>query len=264
MPVRKVIADERIKEDREKVAFQRGPVIYCAEWPDNNTGNVLDLVINKDASFTTEFDASLLDGTQIIKTTGVQTKKTLNGKVEMLAEEPVKLIPYALWNNRGAGQMMVWFPTTTSVAHTLPAPTIAFRSKVKASKVTSESGLSSVNDQVEPENSNDKTVAYYHWWPDKDKMEWVEYDFEKPETVSKTKVYWFDDDPDGGCRVPDSWEILYLKGNVWTPVNAKTTYTITKNSWDSLVFEPVKTSAIKIRVKLNKEYSAGIYEWTVE
>jgi hypothetical protein len=95
-------------------------------------------------------------------------------------------------------------------------------------------------------------------------MEWVEYDFEKPETVSKTKVYWFDDDPDGGCRVPDSWEILYLKGNVWTPVNAKTTYTITKNSWDSLVFEPVKTSAIKIRVKLNKEYSAGIYEWTVE
>jgi len=264
MPVRKVTADERIKEDREKVAFQRGPVIYCAEWPDNNTGNVLDLVIKKDASFTTEFDPSLLDGTQIIKTTGVQTKKTLDGKVEMLAEEPVKLIPYALWNNRGSGQMMVWFPTSTSVAHTLPAPTIAYRSKVKASKVTSESGLSSVNDQVEPENSNDKTVSYYHWWPDKDQSEWVEYDFEKPETVSKTKVYWFDDGPEGGCRVPDSWEILYLNGNVWTPVTAKTPYTIAKNAWDSLVFEPVKASAIKIRVKLNKEYSAGIYEWTVE
>jgi hypothetical protein len=264
MPVRKVIADERIKEDRQKVAFQRGPVIYCAEWPDNNTGNVLDLVIKKDAAFTTEFDTSLLDGTQVIKTTGVQTKKTLNGKVEMLAEEPVKLIPYALWNNRGAGQMMVWFPTSTSVAHTLPAPTIANRSKVKASKITSESGISSVNDQVEPENSNDRTVSYYHWWPDKDKEEWVEYDFEKPEMVSKTKIYWFDDGPEGGCRVPDSWEILYLKGNVWTSVTAKTPYRITRDAWDSLVFEPVKTAAIKIKVKLSKEYSAGIYEWTVE
>ena len=34
MPVRKVIADERVKEDKDKIAFQRGPVIYCAEWPD--------------------------------------------------------------------------------------------------------------------------------------------------------------------------------------------------------------------------------------
>jgi hypothetical protein len=29
-------------------------------------------------------------------------------------------------------------------------------------------------------------------------------------------------------------------------------------------FEPVKASAVKIRVKLNKEFSAGIYEWIVE
>jgi DUF1680 family protein len=121
MPVRRVIADERVKEDGEKFAFQRGPVIFCAEWPDNNTGNVLDLVIKKDASFTTEFDPSLLEGTQVIKTTGTQTKKTPDGKVETLPEEPVKLIPYALWNNRGAGQMVVWLPSSEAVAHTLPA-----------------------------------------------------------------------------------------------------------------------------------------------
>ena len=113
------------------MAFQRGPVIYCAEWPENNSGNVLDLVIKKDAPFTTEFEPSLLEGTQVIETSGVQTKKTLNGKVVMLGTEPVKLIPYALWNNRGAGQMMVWFPTSTKSSHPLPAPTIANRSKVR-------------------------------------------------------------------------------------------------------------------------------------
>ena len=262
MPVRKVTADERVKEDRDKIAFQRGPVIYCAEWPENNTGNVMDLVIKKDATFTTEFDPSLLEGTQVIKTNGRQTKKTLDGRVILLNEEPVRLIPYALWNNRGAGQMMVWFPTTTGSVHPLPAPTIANKSKIKASKITKE--LSSLNDQAEPSNSNDHSVYYYHWWPDKNKMEWVEYDFEKPEIVSKTKVYWFDDGPDGGCRIPDSWEILYLNGNVWEPVSSKSAYKVTRNGWDSLDFNPVKASAIKIKVKLNKDYSSGIYEWIVE
>ncbi len=262
MPVRKVVADARVKEDMDKIAFQRGPVIYCAEWPENNTGNVLDLVIKKDAPFTTEFEPSLLEGTQVIETSGVQTKKTLNGKVVMLGTEPVKLIPYALWNNRGAGQMMVWFPTSTKSSHPLPAPTIANRSKVRASKITKE--LSAVNDQAEPANSNDHSVLYYHWWPDKDKLEWVEYDFNKPEIISKTKVYWFDDGPDGGCRIPDSWEILYLNGNIWESVSAKTPYKVTKDGWDSLLFNPVKTTAVKIKVKLNKDFASGIYEWIVE
>jgi len=110
MPVRKVFADERVTEDTDKIAFQRGPLIFCAEWPENNTGNVLDLVIRKNASFTTEFEPLLLEGTQVIKTSGFLSKKTHDGKIEMLGEEPVKLIPYALWNNRGAGQMRVWLP----------------------------------------------------------------------------------------------------------------------------------------------------------
>ena len=77
MPVRKVIADERIAEDRDKIAIQRGPVIYCAEWPDNNSGNILNVMILKDADFTTEYVPSLLQGTEVIKTSGYQTKRTL-------------------------------------------------------------------------------------------------------------------------------------------------------------------------------------------
>jgi DUF1680 family protein len=84
MPVRSVVADERVKDDIGKIVVQRGPVIYCAEWPDNNTGNILDLVIDTGASFTTEFVASLLEGTQIIRTSGFQTKRTIDGKIEKL------------------------------------------------------------------------------------------------------------------------------------------------------------------------------------
>jgi uncharacterized protein len=262
MPVRKVVADDRVKEDIGKIAFQRGPVVFCAEWPDNNTGNVLDLVVKNDAAFTTAFDSSLLGGTQIIKTSGFQTKRTLDKKVVLLNEEPVTLIPYALWNNRGAGQMMVWIPTSAASARPLPAPTIANRSRIRASKETKD--LKALNDQIEPASSNDHSVSYYHWWPDKDKWEWVEYDFEKPETISKTSVYWFDDSPDGGCRIPDEWEVLYLNGNIWQPIKAENQYKVLKDQWNNLSFKPVKASAIKIKVKLNKDYSTGIYEWVVE
>lgn len=262
MPVRKVIADDRVEEDRGKIAFQRGPLIYCAEGPDNNTGNVLDLVIKKDAAVTAKYDPALLDGTEVLETSGAQTKRNLDGSIDILSEEPVKLVPYALWNNRGAGQMTVWFPLSTRGVHPLPAPTIANRSRIRASKVTTD--LPSINDQEEPASPGDHSVSNYNWLPDKDKVVWVEYDFEKPETISGTKVYWYDDRPDGGCRIPDSWEVLYLNGNIWTPVSSKMEYKVTKDGWDSIDFRPVIASAIKLKVKLNKDYSSGIYEWVVK
>jgi hypothetical protein len=262
MPVREVLADERIKEDNDKIAFQRGPLIFCAEWPENGNGNVLNFIIDKKAAVTTEFVPTLLGGTQIIRTSGFQTKKDISGKIDSLGTEPLTLIPYALWNNRGRGQMMVWIPASIKVARPLPAPTIAYRSSIKASKMKRD--INAVNDQIEPSGSNDHTVPYYHWWPEKDKWEWIEYDFNKTERISGSKVYWFDDGPSGGCRIPDEYEILYLKGNTWLPVKAKSPYTIKKNKWSNLSFVPVKADAVKIKVRLNKDFSAGVYEWVVD
>jgi DUF1680 family protein len=136
MAARKVGADDRITSDMGKIAIQRGPVIYCAEWPDNNTGNVLNLLIDNNAPMTAEFEPSLLEGTEVIKTSGFQTKKKFDGTIEKLPVETVTLIPYALWNNRGPGQMMIWLPVTTEAAHPLPAPAMAYQSKVRAGKMT--------------------------------------------------------------------------------------------------------------------------------
>jgi DUF1680 family protein len=262
MPVRTIVADERIIDDIGKIAVQKGPLIFCAEWPDNKDGNVLNLIINKESGFSSEFVPALLGGTEVIKTKSHQVARTLDGKIESLPEEQLTLIPYALWNNRGAGQMMIWMPADEKSAKPLPAPTIAYRSKVTASKKTRT--LSAVKDQYEPKKSSDESGQFYHWWPDKDQWEWVQYDFEKPETISKTKIYWFDDEPYGGCRIPDEWELLYKSGTTWQPVKATTPYKVTKDSWDSLTFQPVKTVAVKIRVKLKKDFASGIHEWIIE
>ena len=44
MEVRRVVANENLKEDAGKIALQRGPLMYCAEWPDNN-GKTSNLVL---------------------------------------------------------------------------------------------------------------------------------------------------------------------------------------------------------------------------
>ena len=42
--VRYVEANKRVQADRGKVALQRGPLVYCVEWPDN-PGHVHDLAL---------------------------------------------------------------------------------------------------------------------------------------------------------------------------------------------------------------------------
>jgi DUF1680 family protein len=44
MEVQKIAASEKVKDDIGKVALQRGPLVYCAEWPDNG-GKVANLIV---------------------------------------------------------------------------------------------------------------------------------------------------------------------------------------------------------------------------
>ncbi len=262
MPVRKVVADERIRDDRGKVAIQRGPIMYCAEWPDNADGRVLNLVVDTLKPFVTEPSPLFTEGTLVIKGTAAQTRRTNDGTPAKLADQQLTLIPYAFWNNRGPGQMMVWLPVEPDKTKPLPASTIAYRSKLRVSRTTRE--MEAVRDQIVPEHSNDRSVPYYHWWPVTNQWEWVQYDFDRLRSIRKAKVYWFDDGPQGGCRIPDEWEMLYLSGNIWKPVVPRKGYTITKDSWDVIDFLPVTTNAVKLKVKLNRQFSAGIYEWVIE
>jgi len=55
-----------------------------------------------------------------------------------------------------------------------------------------------------------------------------------------------------------------MENGAWLPVKAITEYTITKDDWDVLDFEPVNTTALRLRVKLSQNFSSGIHEWIVE
>ena len=110
MEIQRIVADTRIEADHEKFSVQRGPLVFCAEWPDSEDGRILDLCFDIDAPFKTQFEPGLLQGTQVIKT---QAKLTLDGPErtgDKSSSREITLIPYHLWNNRGPGEMMVWLP----------------------------------------------------------------------------------------------------------------------------------------------------------
>jgi hypothetical protein len=107
MPVRRVIANKNVEADRVRVAVQRGPIVYCAEWPDNPAGKVLELALHDNTPLHTEFRPDLLNGLTVVKGTGLYVPQ---GGAENGTEKPVEftLIPYYAWAHRGKGQMTVW------------------------------------------------------------------------------------------------------------------------------------------------------------
>ncbi len=255
-------ADKNIIADTGRLAVQRGPLIYCAEWTDNSNGKILNLVINDNEPATTEFIPGFLNGTQVIRLSGYQTKRNSSGGIDLLPEQPVTLIPYPFYNNRGPGPMQLWLPVVPEKTRPLPAATIAFRSRISGNSLNRS--IISLNDQIFPDSSNDTSVPHYDWWPLKSQWVWVQYDFSEPRSVSGASVYWFDNGPEGEFRVPDEWEMLYLKENIWTPVKTRSGYPVEKNSWNTVTFSRVTASSVKIKALLQRGYSGGLYEWIIE
>jgi len=95
MPVRRVLANDKVTEDAGKAAIQRGPILYALEAVDNG-GSLKDVKIPPDTTLTSTFKPDLLGGVQVV-----------TGKV---GDRTVTAVPYYAWNNRGKGEMAVWIP----------------------------------------------------------------------------------------------------------------------------------------------------------
>ncbi len=105
MPIRKVVAHKKVKDDVGKFCLERGPIIYCAEGIDNG-GKVLDLILPKDGELSPVHRNDLLNGVTVL--TGqafVQAGNQANEKKPQV----FTAVPYYAWAHRGQGEMKVWF-----------------------------------------------------------------------------------------------------------------------------------------------------------
>ncbi|MCX8064691.1 MAG: glycoside hydrolase family 127 protein [Candidatus Hydrogenedentes bacterium] len=255
MAIQRVYANEKVEANRGKVAIQRGPIVFCAEDVDNK-GLVRFVYLPKDAKFSDKFESDLLGGVVSIET---MTKVKSSGVSEEISHR-LKMIPYYAWANREKGYMKVWLPETPDL---VPILSLEARAIVDASYKCPTDSYEALNDSVEPKSSSDTSVPRFTWWDHKGTSEWVQYKFDKKYKVKGVKVYWFDDTGFGQCRVPKSWEIMYLKDGKWVPVPKPSPRTTNKDKYNEVVFKPVETNAIRLVVNLQPDFSGGILEWKV-
>ena len=94
LAVRKVVAHEKVTDNVNKVAFECGPIVYCAEEIDNH--RISEITVPLDTKLNITKGAVLTENVNILR-----------GKVD---NQELILIPYYVWSNRGVGKMKVWLP----------------------------------------------------------------------------------------------------------------------------------------------------------
>jgi uncharacterized protein len=128
MPVQALRANPAVNEDRGRVAFQRGPCVFCMEQLDqadaDSTINLSDYTASLnaaslDAPDSEQFDPGLLDGVMVVERKGTIVQPTVDRGLYFPvseSEDPqqtattLKLIPYYAWANRAPSAMQVWIP----------------------------------------------------------------------------------------------------------------------------------------------------------
>jgi uncharacterized protein len=121
MDVRRIKSHPEVKPNLERMALQRGPLVYCTEWTDVPDSLVLNLVVDKDMEITVTHEPALLNGVTTLGFLAKGTRRTPNGEIETYPKY-VKAIPYYGWAHRGRGEMAVWLATKKEVAAPLAAP----------------------------------------------------------------------------------------------------------------------------------------------
>jgi DUF1680 family protein len=276
METRLVKANNKVTADRGAVSVERGPVVYCAEWPDNNF-DLMSVLLNRQPSFTIgtlsddHFIADSLK--QQLTLYRDQSVTTLSTQAQTLAYDKsgnlttrkvtLKLIPYFAWCHRGNGNMKVWLPQQISAAKAAVPATLASQAKIASSNQSSN--IKCITDGLVPEDENDRSIPYFHWWPKKGGTEWITYTFPQVKSIKSATVYWYDDQPWGGCKVPDKWNMEYkdAQGN-WQPVANADAYPVRKGAACTVHFDEVTTNAVRLNVIQPEDQSCGVFEWSVK
>lgn len=257
--VRRVVCNSKVTGNEGKVALQRGPIVYCSEGVDFSDSDILDMVLPDTEKIECKSD-TLLGGMVALYAKAYQTQRDEKGQTNLSDRVNFKAIPYYAWAQRKPTPMLMWYPTTKDVAKPRPAATIANLSKVNGS--VNNRSVEAIRDQLLPAGSNDNNLPFFHWWPHSNQTEWISYTFDKPYTISKSKIFWFSDG--GGCKAPQRWRLYYDKDGQWMEAKAKNEYGVQLNYINVTDIESVTTTAVKIEIDLPKDCASGIHEWIIE
>jgi len=262
MAPRRLRADPAVEADRGRVALARGPLVYAVEAVDH-AGHARDLALPADAKLSERWDPVLLRGTTLLQAPGA---RAFAPDPLHRSARPVDLvaIPYCLWANRGRGEMAVWIPEDANAAELPGAGPHAIQNGVLlgASHCWRTDTLLALNDGRVPAASGDESIPRLTFWDHRGTKEWIDAEFASPRAVHAVRVYWFDDEGRGNCRVPASARVLVRVGATWRAVVEK--LPLVKDGWSAASFPAVDAEAVRVEAELRPGFSAGVLEWQIE
>ena len=108
MEPRVVRANAKVEADRGRVSVERGPLVYCAEWCDNQF-DISSMLVNQKPQFQLGDKEIMNTNVKTLTTDAQSLLRDEQGKLQT-ADQHLVLIPYYAWAHRGAGKMAVWLP----------------------------------------------------------------------------------------------------------------------------------------------------------
>ena len=262
MPVRYSVADERVEADINRMCLTRGPLLYCAEQPDNQHAAYMYIINDTKAPAEVgSFEDGIMKG---ITTIGIDASAlTPDGTV---VESPLLLIPYYAWNNRGDNTTMnVWFARDyETILASLPklADNVAF---VDATHTYSGDDVTAVADGKRPSHSFDRTIPRWTSWNKVGKPQQVTISLKKPQEIESVSVYWYEDD--SGVKLPVSWTMDYMEAGEWKTFEPYTTdrFGIEKDQFNMVhPSGSVKAEALRLNIVPKPDKAVGILEVVIE
>ncbi len=118
MEPRVVKANDKVRDDRGRLAVERGPLVYCAEWPDNEVDVSTYLLNQRPVLKMAEKPVTIVKGHDVLAVTTEAQALSINNDGKLVTTDRIlTLIPYYAWDHRGQkGGMDVWLPATVSAA----------------------------------------------------------------------------------------------------------------------------------------------------
>lgn len=114
MPIERVRANPAVRMANGKVALQKGPIVYCLEEVDNGIAPLGRIALPVDAELQAEYRSDLLEGVEVVRGKGLVADEA-GWEGALYSTEPthekicaITAVPYCVWDNRKAGQMLVW------------------------------------------------------------------------------------------------------------------------------------------------------------
>jgi len=110
MEVKRVVSRDEVLANKDRIAIQRGPLVYCVEGVDND-GSAWNILMPDNANFEV-IEFNILDEkVMAIKTEMSVFKISEDGSKIITEKKKVITVPYYTWANRGQNEMQVWLPT---------------------------------------------------------------------------------------------------------------------------------------------------------